>query len=103
MENYIKILLIVVFFSGCSYLDQKKYYANNYLETKHVNQKFLNKSYIGMTKEQIIYIFGVPIISDPFDDVYHYYIYSKKDQNIFHKNMLNLYFKKNQVSSYDIQ
>lgn len=103
MKNYIRILLIVIFFSGCSYLDKEKYQSDNFLEKKYVNQEFLNKSYIGMTREQIIYIFGMPIISDSFDDVYHYYIYPEKEKNNSHKKILNLYFKKNKVLRYDFQ
>ncbi|CAL4326250.1 outer membrane protein assembly factor BamE [Buchnera aphidicola] len=103
MKNYIGILLIIVFFSSCSCLDKKKYHFNDILEKRDFDQKFFNRSYIGMTREQIIYIFGMPIISDAFNDAYHYHIYTKKEKNSFHKKILNFYFKNDKVSSCDIQ
>ena len=102
MNNYIKILLIIIFFSSCSLLDKKKY-NSSYLQEVYFNQYNLNKNYFGMTKEQIVYIFGSPIISDAFNDVYHYYLYHKNGKNIIEKKMLNLYFKDNKVFSYTIK
>jgi len=99
VNNYIKILLIVIFFSSCSILDQKKYDSHSWGRI-YSNQKILNKNYIGMTRDQIIYIFGEPIISDSFEDVYHYYL---NDDDFFQKKMLNLYFKDNKVQYFNIE
>ncbi|AHG60186.1 outer membrane protein assembly factor BamE [Buchnera aphidicola] len=101
MNNYIIILLIAVFFSSCSNLAKQKYDSS--LEEMHLNQKYLNKNYIGMTRKQIIYMFGIPIISDSFNDVYHYHIYAERSKNIFQEEILSLYFKNNQVFSYNIR
>jgi len=99
VNDYIKILLIVLFFSSCSTLDKKKYdsYSSGRI---YSNQNILNKNYIGMTREQIIYIFGEPIISDSFDDVYHYYL---NNDDFIQNKILNLYFKDNKVLYFNIQ
>ncbi|QIQ42165.1 MAG: outer membrane protein assembly factor BamE [Buchnera aphidicola (Microlophium carnosum)] len=101
MNNYVKILLIVIFLSSCSTVDPSKY-SLNFLEKIHLNQHILNKNYFGMTKNQIVYIFGIPIISDSFSDVYHYCLYDSKNDDFFQKKMLNLYFKDNKVLKFTI-
>lgn len=101
MNNYIKILLIVIFFSSCSISDKKKYHFNS-LDTIRVSHNVLNNDYIGMTRQQIVYIFGKPIISDSFDDVYHYDLYDPKNNNLLQKEILNLYFKDNKVWKFNI-
>ncbi|AEO08544.1 small protein A [Buchnera aphidicola str. Ak (Acyrthosiphon kondoi)] len=100
MNNYVKMLLIVIFFSSCSILDNKKY-DSNFLEGINLNHNVLNKNYIGMTRQQIVYIFGMPIISDSFNDVYHYYVNNPKNNNVFQKKMLNFYFKDNKVLKFN--
>ncbi|QCI19763.1 MAG: outer membrane protein assembly factor BamE [Buchnera aphidicola (Brevicoryne brassicae)] len=101
MNNFRKILLIVIFFSSCSFVDRKQYHSNDIQKTCF-NQNYLNINYIGMTREKIIYIFGMPIISDSFQDVYHYCFYDRKDKNFFQKKLLNLYFQNNKVISFNI-
>ncbi|QCI22065.1 outer membrane protein assembly factor BamE [Buchnera aphidicola] len=96
MNNYIKILLIVIFFPSCSSLN-KQNHDFNHIETICLNQSLLNKNYIGMTKEEIIYLFDNPVLSDSFQDVYHYCFVNKKFGKSFQKKMLNLYFKDNKV------
>lgn len=101
MSNYRKILLILIFFSGCSILDKAEYDSDHFQRT-FFNQNYLNKNYVGMTREKIIYIFGMPIVSDSFDDVYHYCFYEKNNKNFFQKKMLNLYFQNNKVIRFNI-
>ncbi|QCI17591.1 outer membrane protein assembly factor BamE [Buchnera aphidicola (Acyrthosiphon lactucae)] len=100
MNNYIKILLIVICFSSCSVLDKKE--NSNFLDKIYFNKNILNQNYVGMTRKQIVYIFGMPIISDSFSDVYHYYLYDLKNNNTSSKVMLNLYFKDNKVEKFNI-
>ncbi|QCO70753.1 outer membrane protein assembly factor BamE [Buchnera aphidicola] len=101
MNNYIKMLLIVMLFSSCSILEKRKL-SSDFLEKTYLNENMLNKNYVGMTRQQIVYIFGIPIISDSFNDVYHYCLYNFKTDNKLQKKMLNLYFKENKVSKFNI-
>lgn len=102
MNNYMKILFIVILFSSCSILDKEKYNISSLEKMHYLNQDILSKSYIGMTREQIIYILGVPIISDSFDNGYHYYLKYQENEELLQKDMLNLYFKDNKVYKFNI-
>ncbi|ANZ22416.1 outer membrane assembly protein BamE [Buchnera aphidicola (Diuraphis noxia)] len=99
MRHYKIILFILIFFSGCSLLERSEEHLNCSNKI-YFNQNYLNKNYIGMTKKQIIYMFGIPIISDSFEDVYHYYFCNETDRNVFHKIILSLYFQGNKVISF---
>ncbi|QCI15878.1 outer membrane protein assembly factor BamE [Buchnera aphidicola] len=109
MNHYTKILLIVFFLSSCSFLDKKKYDSfslnKNFFLLNEIDFKknILNKNFIGMTRKQIVYIFGMPIIKDSFHDVYHYHFYKNKNANFIQKEMLNFYFKNNKVSNFNIK
>ncbi|ACL30557.1 outer membrane protein assembly factor BamE [Buchnera aphidicola] len=101
MNNYIKALLMIICFSSCSISDKNKYNLD-VLEATHLNKNILNRNYVGMTRQQIVYIFGIPIISDSFDDIYHYYLSDSKNNNVYPKKMLNLYFKDNKVFKFNM-
>jgi outer membrane protein assembly factor BamE len=102
MNNYRKILLIAIFLSSCTILNKKPYDAYN-VEVLCLTKNDLNRNYIGMTKKQIIYILGDPIISDSFNDVYHYYFYNQDSKNVAQKQLLNFHFKNEKVFNVEIQ
>lgn len=101
-QIFLKILFIIFLFSSCSISENKHYILNNLNESCFDLNKF-KKNYKGMTKEQIIYIFGNPIISDSFNNVFHYIIFEKESRSKCHQRTLNIFFKKNKVSKLDIQ
>lgn len=101
-QIFLRILLIIFLFSGCS-VSENKYCFLNDLNASYFDLNKLKKNYKGMTKEQIIYIFGDPIISDSFDDSFHYFFCDKETKYICHKKTLNVYFKKNKVLKLDIK
>ena len=98
----IKILLITFLLTSCSLLGNKNYNYNNIDESCFSLNEF-EKNYKGMTREQIIYIFGNPIISDSFSDAYHYVLYKRFQKNICKKIMLNIFFKKDKVFNFSIE
>lgn len=103
MSNQIVLRILMIFlFSSCSVLENKHYVLNNLNESYFDLNKF-KKNYKGMTKEQIIYIFGNPIISDSFNDVFHYIICKEKKGFGCHQKILNIFFKKNKVSKLDVR
>ena len=104
MTNQIvlRVLLIFFLFSSCSMVQNKSYFKQNFNETCFEFNEF-KKNYKGMTKEQIIYIFGNPIISDSFNDAFHYIIYEKEKDIGCYKKTLNIFFRNNKVSKFNIQ
>lgn len=98
---FLKVLLITFLFPSCSLLDKKN--TINSLHEFHFDLNKLKKNYRGMTKEQIVYIFGNPIISDSFSDVYHY-IFCEEDKknNRCIEKTISIFFKNNRVLKLNI-
>ncbi|AYN24859.1 outer membrane protein assembly factor BamE [Buchnera aphidicola] len=101
-QIFLRILLMLFLFSSCAVLEKKNHVLNNLNESYFDLNKF-EKNYKGMTKEQIIYIFGNPIISDSFNDVFHYIICKKENKFGCRQKTLNIFFIENKVSKLDIQ
>ncbi|WP_187306304.1 outer membrane protein assembly factor BamE [Buchnera aphidicola] len=102
--NYkmISLLLIVVLLSNCSFLD-KKSYSSDVFQEACFNQHNLEKIHSGMSRDEVIYIFGEPIISDIFNDEYHYVFYELKNKCTLNRKTLNLTFKNNKVLFFNIK
>ncbi|QIQ41234.1 MAG: outer membrane protein assembly factor BamE [Buchnera aphidicola (Aphis urticata)] len=98
----IKILLITFLLTSCSFLGNKNYDSNN-IDKFYLSLSEFKKNYKGMTREQIIYIFGTPIISDSFSDTYHYIFCERLKTDICKKTTLNIFFKKDKVFYFSIE
>ncbi|QFQ32919.1 outer membrane protein assembly factor BamE [Buchnera aphidicola (Aphis fabae)] len=98
----IKILLITFLLTSCSFLDNKNYNYNN-IDKFYFSLNEFKKNYKGMTREQIIYIFGNPIISDSFSDTYHYIFCKQSTKDTCQKTTLNIFFKEDKVFYFSIE
>ncbi|WP_416308261.1 outer membrane protein assembly factor BamE [Neptunicella sp. SCSIO 80796] len=99
MKKYQKILcaaLTVLGLQACSgFIYRIDIPQGNYLE-----QKDVDKLRIGMSKEQVIYVLGRPVVKDSFDHDTWYYVYSMKrgmSDNNFRKEM-NIFFEDDKVA-----
>lgn len=88
--------------SGCSVFDWLVYKPDipqgNYMETQQVE-----KLRVEMTKEQVEYILGKPVLRDSFSDDTWYYVYhykSGRDASIIHKELI-LHFDQTKLSHID--
>ncbi|NRD73276.1 outer membrane protein assembly factor BamE [Shewanella sp. VB17] len=86
--------------SACSVFDWLIYKPDipqgNYIETQQVE-----KLRIEMTKEQVEYILGRPVLRDSFADDTWYYVYhykSGRDASITHKELI-IHFDKDQLAN----
>lgn len=96
--------LSIIFFlllSGCVYrLDIQQ---GNILA-----QKDIDKLRAGLTKSQVVFVLGSPVVDDGFSDDQWVYLYSYNNynNNVFTKKRLNLVFRDNKLISasgdYDI-
>jgi len=84
--------------SGCSVFDWLIYKPDipqgNYMEKQQVE-----KLRIDMTKEQVEYVLGRPVLRDSFSDDTWYYVYhykSGRDASIIHKELI-IHFKGDQL------
>ncbi|QFQ32032.1 outer membrane protein assembly factor BamE [Buchnera aphidicola] len=100
--SIIKILLIIFLLTSCSFFGNKSYNSNN-IDALYLNLSEFKKNYKGMTREQIIYIFGDPIVSDSFDNAYHYIFCQRFKKNICKKIVLNIFFKNDKVCYFNLE
>ena len=94
LARYFLIILGSIFlFSGCVY--QANISQGNLIEVDDVDQ-----IEIGMTKNQIRFLLGTPMIDDPFNEDrwdYIYYLKVGRDNAIL-KKWISLTFENNQVT-----
>lgn len=98
----IKILLITFLLTNCSFLGNKNYNSDN-IDKFYLSMNNFKKNYKGMTREEIIYLFGNPIISDSFSDSYHYIFCKLSKQNECQKVILNILFKNDKVFDFSMK
>ncbi|WP_371195860.1 outer membrane protein assembly factor BamE [Glaciecola sp. SC05] len=74
MKFIIVILLSFTFLSGCS----DWIYRIDVPQGNFLDQKDVNKLRVEMTKEQVIFVLGNPVVGDSFNDNVWYYYYEMK-------------------------
>ncbi|WP_225639395.1 outer membrane protein assembly factor BamE [Candidatus Profftia sp. (ex Adelges kitamiensis)] len=77
---YLKILIsttIIILIIGCSTFKQLVYYSN-INQGNYITKTDMDKIYIGMTQEQVIYTLGTPIIQDPFGSSTWFYVFRQQ-------------------------
>lgn len=73
-RNLIVVAIVSVFLSACAdWIYRIDVPQGNFLEDSDVEQLRIN-----MTKEQVIYILGNPVVEDAFDNSTWYYVYKMK-------------------------
>ena len=82
MRLYSILLLLCVFlFAGCSWIQFPSIHKVTVQQGNIVSQDMVDKLKIGMTKIQVQYIMGTPLIVDTFDPSRWDYYYIKVDSN----------------------
>jgi outer membrane protein assembly factor BamE len=108
MQKSIVLLAFCLLIQGCSALDWLVYQPD-IEQGNYITKEQINKLKIGMSRKQVRYIFGQPMIQDSFDNsrwYYTYFVWSGKTNEITQKN-LTIHFTENQVdtveSDYDFK
>ena len=82
MRLYSILLLLCVFlFAGCSWIQFPSIHKVTVQQGNIVSQDMVDKLKIGMTKIQVQYIMGTPLIVDTFDPSRWDYYYTRVDSN----------------------
>ena len=82
MRLYSILLLLCVFlFAGCSWIQFPNIHKVTVQQGNIVTQDMVDKLKIGMTKIQVQYIMGTPLIVDTFDPSRWDYYYTRVDSN----------------------
>jgi outer membrane protein assembly factor BamE len=89
------LLLLAAASGGCVY--KMDIQQGNYLEGKTVDQL-----QVGMTRSQVRYLLGTPMVPDLFDkDRWDYLYWFEKGHSRAQQRRLVVYFKDDKVSSFD--
>ena len=89
-------LLCVFLFTGCSWIKFPSIHKVTVQQGNIVSQDMVDKLQIGMTKTQVQYILGTPLVVDTFDPSRWDYYYTKVDsKNNKTEQQLSLSFDQN--------
>lgn len=77
----ILVLLFIFLLSGCSWVQFPSIHKVSVQQGNIVSQDMVDKLQIGMTKAQVQYILGSPLIVDTFNPSRWDYYYTKVDTN----------------------
>lgn len=92
------LLLILTFF--CFSLASGCVYRANISQGNLIKQEDLDQAAIGMTKSQVRYLLGTPMVTDPFTRHrwdYVYYVTIGRDSAV-QKRWVSIYFEEEKVS-----
>ena len=86
--------IAVTLLAGCQYLKFPGVYKINIQQGNIITQDMVNKLEPGMTKRQVRYVMGNPLIQDTFNPDRWDYFYSLTDaRDNFTKERMTIYFK----------
>jgi len=91
--KYLTILLLIILTQACVY-------QANLAQGNFVEKEDLDQVEIGMTRSQVRFLLGTPMIDDPFHQDrwdYIYYLKIGRDQAIF-KTWVSIFFENDSVS-----
>jgi outer membrane protein assembly factor BamE len=88
-------LALLALASGCVY--RQDIQQGNYLESKTVDQL-----QVGMTRTQVRYLLGTPMVPDVFDkDRWDYLFYFRHGRHPYTQRQVIVYFKDDKVAKFD--
>jgi outer membrane protein assembly factor BamE len=89
-------LLFIFLLSGCSWIKFPSIHKVSVQQGNIISQEMVDKLQVGMTKPQVQFILGTPLIVDTFNPARWDYYYTKVDSNDKkYEQQLNLTFDPN--------
>ncbi len=85
--------------AGCSFIPQISPYRMEIQQGNMVNQEMVSKLTVGMTKEQVRFILGTPLIIDPFRVDRWDYVFLRQPENSseVEKRRIVVFFEENKL------
>ncbi|OUS03856.1 hypothetical protein A9Q90_07995 [Gammaproteobacteria bacterium 54_18_T64] len=95
------IILSAALLSGCSYLKYPDIHKVTVQQGNIVNQEMVDQLRPGMTRSQVRYIFGTPLLMDTFDqDRWDYYYGIKPPGRTEKRERITIFFKGNTLTHF---
>ena len=96
MKKLFALIALISLTSSCSILDSLLY-TPDVFQGNVIDDKMVGKLKKNMTKKQVAYILGEPIMDNIYDDVTWHYVYliNESSNNSYYKRNLDIVFNKN--------
>ncbi len=102
MRRAVLFILAVTFLVGCSNLPGM--YRTDIYQGNYVEEEALAQVKVGMSKDEVRYLLGTPMVLDSFDPYRWYYItmhHRSNGEKIEHSNVTILFDQNNRVADID--
>lgn len=102
MVKIISIISLLVLLSGCSSLKFPFAYQLVVQQGNYVEQDMINKLEVGMTRRQVKFVMGSPLIEDTFNaDRWDYFYTVKRGDDQFTRKLFTVYFEGDTLVRWD--
>ncbi len=97
-----KIILFSLLLSSCSYIHFPIAYKMDIRQGNYITQEMRDKLQIGMSRAQVKFVMGTPMISDPFHANEWDYVYRfEHDYKLVEQQRLTVYFEDDKLVRID--
>lgn len=98
----LSLALVAVVMSGCANLQFPWVYRIVVQQGNIIEQKKVDQLELGMSKRQVQYIMGTPLVNDTFHDDRWDYIYQlQRGDELLRERRFTVYFENDQLVSYE--
>lgn len=102
MLKIISIISLLLLATACSSLKFPFAYELVVQQGNYVEQDMINKLEVGMTRRQVKFVMGSPLIEDTFNpDRWDYFYTVKRGEDQLTRKLFTVYFEKDKLASWD--
>ena len=96
-------LAVAMFVSGCNYAPRVNPYRMEILQGNYVTQDMVSKLQPGMTRDQVRFILGTPLVVDTFRDNRWDYVFTRQKENAggSERRHLSVFFEDDKLKRVD--
>lgn len=95
---YLLVSLLTLTLGACSSLKFPGVYKIAFTQGNYIDQESVDKLELGMTKRQVRYVMGTPMLQDTFSpDRWDYYYMRKRGDKIQNRKTFTVYFENNKL------
>lgn len=97
----VAVIALITLLAGCSYLKYPNVHKVTILQGNIINQQMIDQLQPGMTRAQVRYILGTPLIADSFhQDRWDYYYSVKVPGYDERRERISIFFSNDQLSHF---
>jgi len=97
-KHFLVLLAVTLSLGGCSYFQFPGVYKVEVQQGNIITQDMVDQLRPGMSKSQVRFIMGTPIIADTFNQERWDYFYSREKGSDYEDKSVTIYFDNNRLS-----